>query len=857
MSRDYSARVALALARHPYRCFVLALVLTLGAVAAIQRKLAIETDLTALLPRDSPVGAATREAIRDFGGFDFMYCVLEAEPGQGARLIEAAPRVAAALDDRQLFTEITWRHQPDRLDAVGVEGQVRILALLTEAEWNEIDRRVQPTEMARRVASIASLLNLPESSPVREAVVRDPLGILEALDDRREILRGPLKLNINNGHFLSADGSTLLILLKPRKPSTDLLFSADLKAFLDATREVLYERHPGWRGTIGIEFFGAPVEAIAEADQLRSDAKQTAALSTALILVLFLAVFRRPEALVFTLLPAGLAVLWTMGATALVVGRLTQVTATFAAILIGLGVDYSVHIYNRFLEEVRLGASLNDAVVTSLSATSASNAAATMTTALAFFAMTATSFLGFRELGLVLGMGTLMSLLASWLLMPGLLRALGRMELALVNRRPLPDFGLRRARFLVTAYPRVTLLGSLTIASFLALYARSIEFDPSFRNLRQGSRSYEQLRDRIESRFQSPGSQLIAISEGRSLDEALEENDRLYRNLVALRSAYPVLAIDSLRTVYPSPRTQERSLGRMAALGVGQIEAELDRIAREQGLDPAPFAHFIGRMRELQALARRLTDSKAPIVSFANVTDPTFEELVQSYVVHRTREGRYRVATQVYPRKGEWEAGVPEGFRDAMQEGLTHRLELTGLSIIWEELQRTVLRDLALIAVLSVGALALFLLLYFRSIREALLSALPVGIGTLCTLGLAEAVEIKLNYLNVIAFPIVIGIGIDAGFHLLHRFRELGGHDLRIPIERTGRAIVLSSLSTCFGFASLATAQFRSLREIGILILFGILSTLLSALVLLPAVLRLLVAERSEVFSGGRGDELG
>lgn len=857
MKRDQAARFTLMLARHPIRCFVVALLLTIGSLLSIRRELRIETDLTALLPKNSPVAATTREALRDFGGFDFMYCVLEAPgPGNRSALIEAAPQLAAALYDRSLLSEVTYRYESQKLEFAGPEGRVRVLSLMTEAEWNDLDARVNTANISRRITSIASFLNLPESAPWRDKIVRDPLGVFDALDDRREIFRGPLKLNLNDGYFLSADESMLLILMKPRKPSTDLLFSNNLKQFVEETRDAAFLRHPEWRDTLKISFYGTPIEAVAEANQLRKDARRTASLAGMLVLVLFIAVFRRPEALVFTLAPTMLAVLWTVGATALVVGRLTQVTATFAAILIGLGVDYSIHIYNRFLEEVRLGRPLDESVNTAIERTSASNAAGAFTTALAFFAMTFTSFLGFSELGTVLGMGILMSLLASWLVLPGLLRILGRMELGLVNRRPLPGFGLRRVRFLVTAYPRVTLLGCLTIAAFLALYARDISFDQTLRNLRQTNTEYDALRQRIEDRFSSPGSQVIALIEGDTLEEALSDNDLLYRRIIAARSAYPILSVDSLRALYPSEEVQRRSLTRMARFNTAQLEAELGRIATTAGLEAELFTPFVEQMRDLQNLAIRLGDSPDAIVSFDTMRDPTFESLVQSYVVHRPDVNRYRIATQIYPTKGEWESKIPDGFQDELAKDLKYPIQFTGLTVIWEELQRLMIRDLALIALLSISSLSIFLVLYFRNLKNALLSALPVFIGLVCTLGLADATGIELNYINIIAFPIVIGIGIDAGFHLLQRYTEMGSRDLRIPIERTGRAIVLSSLSTCFGFAALSTAGFRSLREIGVLIIFGIMSTLIAALVMLPAILRLL-GERNSVYTGGPGDELG
>lgn len=849
-------RFAHSLSRHPMWCLLVAMLLTGGAIVAVARELRVETDLTTLLPQDSEVVEITRQALTDFGGFDFMYAVLEApEPGREQELFDAAAIVASALDDRSFFRAITYRVEPKTFASEGTEGLSRRLALMTEADWKRVDDSITPTAIASAVARLFSIVNTPLPRAAQRPFLDDPLNIGAFFRQPVEVLRGPLKASLNRGYFLSPDGRMLLILLRPVKPSTDLLFSNELRQFLANTKVGLRARHPEWSGRLTLSFYGAPVETVGETEQLRADAQRTALLSSLFVIVFFGVVFRRPEALPITLLPTLLGLLWTVGIAALTVGRITQVTAMFGPILIGLGVDFSIHLYNRFLEEVRGGEAVNRAVEIAMERASPSVFAGAVTSSLAFFSMTATNFLGFRELGLLVGSGVLLCLVATFLLMPALLRVLGRFELRLLQSRPLPGFWLGRARYLAQAYPRLTMILSFTLIAFLALQSVRIRFDSEFRNLREPSDAYKQLRERIESSFLTPSGQVIVVIEASSLDDALRQNDQLFSNITASQSVYPILAVDSLRTLLPSKQTQRSSLERMARFQIERLKSDLQRLGEMRGIAPEAFENTIAEVTVLRDLAVRLLAADRPVVVFDGQTADAFTTEVQRYI-YRPREDLYRIATQIYPPKGTFEDEIPPAFRDSLANKLTNPPQITGLAIIAGELKELVQRDLAFIVLLVTALLFVYLSAHFRSFGRAALAMLPLVTGSLCTLGLAELMDIRLDYLNIVALPVILGIGVDAGVHLLQRYYETAPRDIRVPIERTGRAIVLSSISTALGFASLLTAGFNGIREVGILVTTGVLTTLAAAVVLLPALLRM-IYERRALYMGGAGDELG
>ncbi|MEQ8819247.1 MAG: MMPL family transporter [Sumerlaeia bacterium] len=852
---------------HPFLCFLLGAVMTAGAILAIREYLDIEMDVAALLPEESEVSRRARTVLQDFGSFDFMLAVIATdEEGKEAMLKDAAEELAYALSDRRFIRDVTYTLEPESLEIGTPEGDARAVALLTEADWQRLEDKLTTYSLQQDIRRLSGLLNAPIPRYQRDKLLRDPLNFHQVLIERLEIKSGPLKVNLRDNYFMSADGKTLLLLLWPVAPATDLAFAREFQDFLEETRAGVFLRNPQWSFPdrpegryFNIRFYGPHYEAIVDSRIVRSDLYKTSIASFIAVLALFFFAFRRPEALVFVGMPLALGVCWTLGAVSLYPGRLTQVTMAFAAILIGLGIDFSVHIYNRYLEEIRNGRENNDALRRAVIATGPGLFYGALTTTFAFFGMRLTRFVGFQELGLVVGMGTVFCLLAVILVLPPMLSIFGRGPVGAFTQRPMATFGLRRFHFLAIAYPRATIVAGLIICVFLGYHARLVGFEDDFRLLREPSKEYLDLRERLVSSFEVPSNQVLAIVEAETEQEVLEANDRLFRNIYEYEryGGQPLIAKDSLRFFYPSQKTQRASLQRMANLDLVAFEERLAELAVENRLAPKIFDRFLGRLEDFQATSiRGLQSPGAPISleSLSETDNQALIDVVQSYMF-KTEKGLWRTVTQIYPPQDVWVSSVPDEFKERLAEGLANPPEIVGTAVIQEELRDLVMKDLALTVLVVLIVILIVLTWAFRRLDRAIIAMLPVLIALLCTLGTMHLAGMKLHYLNIIALPMIVGIGVDSGIHMLQRFYEEGERDLKATVQRTGRAVVITSLTTIFGFGSLVFADFRGIRELGVLSILGVVYTLIAALAILPAVLALLDPQAAK--EGGPGDELG
>ena len=138
-------------------------------------------------------------------------------------------------------------------------------------------------------------------------------------------------------------------------------------------------------------------------------------------------------------------------------------------------------------------------------------------------------------------------------------------------------------------------------------------------------------------------------------------------------------------------------------------------------------------------------------------------------------------------------------------------------------------------AVLTMLLVAGIIYLFFRNLTEVGLALLPTALGLITAAGVMGFLGIPINLVNFIIIPILIGIGVDDGIHIVDRFREQG--DVAQTLASTGRSVFMTTLTTCLGFGSLALADYHVLASMGILTIVGVSACFFYSTVALPAIL--------------------
>lgn len=841
---------------HPRWVVFVAVVLTIIAGRqALYPLRNIDTDILRQLPPDMPEVQAYRAALEDYGAFDHLYGVIEVTGGtpNAALLIKAAEELAQLVDDPEFVFDVQWALDPDTQDHYGAATGFAHGLLIPPEQWPDVEHDLfGDASLRRRAIRMRELLQSPLPASTVQAQLENPWRLTATL--RRHLLstRGPVAFDHRTGHFLSDDGQMILIVIRPVRPATDLLFSQNLLSMLNEAAERVTEIHRPrrttptevsdgtLRGTLQIGFIGLHAETLYDTTLLRKDVVSTALASGILVMILFSLAFRRWSAFLFVGIPLIIGITWTLGLVTVFIGHLTIVTCSFAAIVLGLGIDFGIHLYNRFLEDRLEGNPSRESVQVALVEVGPGVFTGAVTTALAFFALLLTDFPGFRELGVIGGTGVLCCLASMYFVMPSLLMVLHHRQPRSKYTR-LTSFGLESLADAVSRRPRSTILAILLLTAWLGFLSLHVEFDDNLFHLRDPSSSQIALRNRVDNRFELPGQPLlITVSAGPDLQAALEVNDFLSRRLVELGDFFRVASIDSLRTLLPSVVSQNQTRAELGRMDLTTIETQFQVAVARVGLSPSSIRPAMERLRNWWNSV-----NEAPPLRLSLASRRSLRFLVSKYVI--SADHGFRVMMSVFPQGPRWQDSQKAILFDRLGEDLrehmslpanaTPPLEFTGVTALMAELRQLIKRDLAMtVFFVTIGVFAV-LWFHFRSLRRALLVTVPALTAVLWTLGLMALTGNPLNFINVLALPIIIGLGIDNSLHIIERYQRAPQGGIEFALVRTGRAVVVTSLSTILGFGALSLASFRGIQQLGVLAIVGVGLSLITAITLVPALI--------------------
>jgi hypothetical protein len=515
--------------------------------------------------------------------------------------------------------------------------------------------------------------------------------------------------------------------------------------------------------------------------------------------------------LVYGTLPLALAAMLALGLSGLIEGRLSPTTSGSAAMLFGLGIDSIVLLYMRYLEERETGAPPADAL-RQMAGTAQSVLLAQLTTAATFFALLFIDFPSLRDLGGLVGTGILLSCLFTLVLLPALLSRASTTHGRTLTATWLGNFVVRHSRAIVVS-------GALTTVILGAVATRT-RVDMGLERL-QARTSGADLEREVATRFRLPTDVLLVVNESATIDPLLDVDERLSE---AFASRMPTVAVSGISLVLPSSASQQRVAEeiRHAIPSIEEVAREVHSGAARGGFRPEAFEPFIERLPRLLDADARITRDGL----LAHGLDP----MVSRFIARR--DGRYLAVTYLYPPQG-----ADLGPIEATIHGVDPRLQLSGLPAINRELGRRFPREFAKGLLLGTAAVALLIYAAFRTVRLTLLTLLPMAVGFVWSAGWLALTHVELDLFSMFAAVTCIGIAVNYGIYLLHRYVIEGSQDIRDVLSRTGAAIMIACTTAVVGFGTLIISSYGPLRVFGLVSVVTLVCCAIASLLLLPAVL--------------------
>ncbi|HQN97649.1 MAG TPA: MMPL family transporter [Thermoanaerobaculales bacterium] len=811
--------------RHP-RAVVAGAVVACIVAGLLATRVDVETDILSLVPRNNPVVEAFTSTIERFGSVDTLLVVVRI--GDGADLqgvLDFADRFARELDDWDQIDWVTYR--VERGAGLAAPLLDRATLFLDERQVDRLIDRLDEEALPAEAARIQGALLAPQSMVTKEFLRVDPMGLLHGIIARARFGGVGVTVDPETGCLIDRQRRMLLMVARPAGPAQDLDFDRLLEAGLAerVSRASQAWAADGWTGPPpAVEFTGGYAIALEDSRLITSDAVTQIVSTLTAVLLMFLIAFRRPAALLFAIVPMvtglGLAVVFV----ALALGRLNSLTSATGALLIGLGIDYVIVLYGRYVEERQQGQSHGQALDAIGRQTGIGVLLGAATTTATFYAFLFTDFAGLSELGLLTGTGILLLAASVFLLLPALLTIFyGRR--AEIPKLSLHSFGSDRLCRAALSRPRATVAVAVLLTVALGAAAFRLSYDDDIQNLRSPDNRGSALRTEVMQSFGLRFTPIMIRVDGRDEFEAMARAREILPELEAMVDGETLASIDTIAKLVPSEAEQRLVIDRLAAARhrLEGVEGRLATAFRDAGLNPVAFDEGI---RHLAAALR----VGAPL-SVSDLKGTALESVANRYVADFP--GGVSTVIYCYTPSDRWRRQVPPALAElAARHDWAVLASTVGVSA---ELRRIVWSDAARAALL--GALAVYLLMWadLGSHRKALLALAPLGAGLIWMLGAMAALGVQVNFMNIFVMTMVIGIGVDYGIHLLHRWTEAGADP--DALAETSKAIAVAALTTVAGFGSLVLSHFPGLRSVGVAAILGAAFSALASVTLLPAIL--------------------
>ncbi|MGY6277522.1 MMPL family transporter [Methylomonas sp. MgM2] len=654
---------------------------------------------------------------------------------------------------------------------------------------------------------------------------------------------------------LGEDQTRRLIIAKVHVDFKQLMPASGSMAYLRGLAGETAKRFPG----VELSFTGDVALEHEELETVNKDMVVSSIASLVLVCTALWIGLRSFRLLLVTFIALVVGLVLTAGFAALTIGHLNLISVAFAVLYIGLGVDFATHLCLRYQECRGEGMDSEQAISNSMSTVGRSLFLCALTTAIGFLAFIPTDFVGVSELGIISGAGIFIGLITSLSLLPALLK--------LLPIKSWPADGGANFPAWVYAFPfrhaKGILIGAVVAAILASLSLTRVRFDSNPINLRdQTTQSVIAFKKLLKTKNDSP----FATS---ALTDSLGHADELAAKFAKLPSVHEALTlsnfvpenqdakldiIDNLNLIMPVQLNRFET-----APGPSDVRAALIKLSGilqkilDQPTTPATREVLAKLHQDITDFVEFADTRSDPAGQYAKLENSILGLLPHTMLMLRdglrageigiddipeevrshwvSKDGLYRVL--VFPKQ---DLNDPENLKNFVSQILATDQNVFGLPIGEVTTGQAVVRAFVQAFTSAFVMIFLLLLVLTRSFKETLLVVTPLLLAALLTAAVNVWLENPFNFANIIVLPLLLGMGVDSGIHIVHRLHHQADHTQLLQ-SSSARGVFYSALTTLCSFSSLAFNTHAGTASMGLLLAIGISLMIVCSLLVLPAML--------------------
>jgi len=773
-------------AKNPWLLVGCAALATLGALW-IATGLTYSPRLDNLLPQDLPLVQEFNKVIKETGNTGPLVVVLE-----GLKSREVS-KVISGLTSR--FQRVPDVYFVDSRIPVKFLNN-RQLLFATPSDLEELDKVIEESiEHAR--SSLSGFFGSSQDS---------------YSPDKLQDLSGHYKIFENIQPFYKgSSGSRYYIFIQPRGTASNTGFT---QHFVESIQHqvdqfLLDNKYPNLK----IQFSGGMITRIEENEVIQNDLKNSVIVAVALVTFILALYNRSVLSIILLFIPLITSLSLTFALTRLLIGHVNIISGFLVAILTGLGINYGIHLYIRFKQELRKGQTIPAAAELVATQVGRSGVIAMATTISVFSLLMFSDFRGFSEFGAIAAIGIMCSFISYFFLLPALVLCADKIHWL---RKPRPRLFSLRISAIYSRTPMFLVVMFILLLFFSMFLLPDIQFEHDFRKLRGESPAADFEAETTED-FGFAFSPTVIMTPNK------EDLFKIHQTLQIIKEKY---GTKSTIGIHHS----------LDLFGIKQYESKkeiLNRIHERLIKDRDIIEISMGtqRYRKLKRLvkARPFDEKHIP----ANLMKRFMAKDQYLLLIFSPADKNFFDVRNIYQLRDEMKE-----LKELLAKDNIH------FSVLNENLLAAAILELVqqkgpLILAWAMVLVFLILLWDYRSPRLAFKTFLPLFTGLALTGALMAVFHIKLNFINMVMLPSIVGIMIDHCVYLGHHILDYSRHETTKSVKETGSAIILSALASLAGYTSLNIAHHAGVRSISHVVEVGIIVCTICALFMLPVLFQM------------------
>ncbi len=789
--------------------FFLTVPLVFALLAYWASRIRFEEDITKLVPTGE--GSETITAVLQSANFadKTVVHITAADTGNTAALKAYADSFATAIDHAAAayIGRLQVRLADDQLGELMAVVSGNLPLFLDEGDYRRIDSLLQPDSLASIVDRTYRAITAPQNFVTAPMLRQDPLGLTFMGLRKFQRLQSGEGIALDDGYLLAGGGNHLLAFITTTADASETARNTEFIGILDST---LTDLNTTFAGRAAAEYFGATAMAVANAQQIKHDIRNTLSIALLALVALFIYFYRRATIPLIIILPAAFGSLLGIAVLYWLKGTISAISIGIGSVLLGLTLDYSLHILTHYRgtgDVKRLFESTTKPLLM-----------CAIFTAVDFLCLLFLHSDVLKDLGVFAAVSVLGAALFSLIFIPQVYAP--RREVTLRQN----TFVDAIARYDFSRNKWVLGIGVLLTLVSLFTFQR-VGFNDDLAALNYQPEPLRQAERRLDSLTQYAAKSVYLVAYGNTTEEALARNADLFQQLEQLEAEGTIVGFQSVGAIAAAPAQQQAKIDRWNRFWSADKKERLMEQLRSEGIR----AGFNDQLYQpfFEALAQ----------PFTPLDDADRQLLDTLFLAEFMGHGAALTTVTTVVKAAEGQASrLVQAFTDN-DRGI--------LAIDRKQVQETLLSNLEadFNTLFFIASIAVFviLFLFFGSLELTLVTNIPIFLGWLVTLGLMGLFGVDFNAFNIIITTLIFGLGVDYSIFVTKGLLEqytYGRADM--PAYKSG--VVMSALATMLCFGILVFAKHPAIRSISIIPLIGLLVVVLMSFSIQPWLFRLFIS---------------